>query len=79
MKDVLKAGANQLSVSIASAALTAKYLKNHHPYSIPTLANPGAFDVYNFARKPGSDFGWDWCAAGRTQDGARPGVCVHVA
>lgn len=60
VKGVLNAGVNQLSVSIASAALTARYLKLHHPYSIPTLANPGAFDVFNFARKPASDFGWDW-------------------
>ena len=53
LKSSLRAGKNELSISIAPAALVAKWKKLHHPYSISTIATMGAMDVYNFARWAG--------------------------
>uniref|UniRef100_A0A383VEX7 Beta-mannosidase-like galactose-binding domain-containing protein n=1 Tax=Tetradesmus obliquus TaxID=3088 RepID=A0A383VEX7_TETOB len=57
---LLREGPNTLSVVLQPAVSVALRRKTRNAYSIPTMAAPGGFDVYNFARKPASDFGWDW-------------------
>ncbi|KAF8062032.1 hypothetical protein HT031_004292 [Scenedesmus sp. PABB004] len=56
----LRGGANTLSLVLRPAAAAALAAKAAHPYAIPTMAVPGGLGAYNFARKPASDFGWDW-------------------
>ncbi|KAI8475070.1 MAG: glycoside hydrolase superfamily, partial [Monoraphidium minutum] len=56
----LREGANLLQIIIRPAVDEALRRKREYPYPVPTLAAPGAWDVFNFLRKPASDFGWDW-------------------
>ena len=51
---------HELRIAIASAPAAAAARRAAHPYPVPALAALGAFEAYNFVRKPASDFGWDW-------------------
>lgn len=56
----LSVGHNSLSIAILPAAQAARQAASRYPYKVPAMAAPGQLPHWNFIRKPGSDFGWDW-------------------
>jgi hypothetical protein len=55
---LLKQGKNTLKITLEPALATTLRLKKDMPYTVPTLAQPGALDVFNYVRKGAYAFGW---------------------
>jgi len=58
VQGLLKVGKNTLSVTVDPALTTTLRLKKDLPYTVSTLAQPGALDVFNYVRKGAYSFGW---------------------
>jgi beta-mannosidase len=55
---LLKEGKNTLTITLEPALETTLKLKKDLPYTVATLAQPGALDVFNYVRKGAYSFGW---------------------
>ena len=59
VKELLKSGANTLSVEILSPSRIGEELKNQSPFSLPA-GDPVSPVISPYVRKAGYQFGWDW-------------------
>jgi beta-mannosidase len=58
VQGLLKAGKNDLTITVEPALETTLRLKKNLPYTVTTLQQPGSLDVFNYVRKGAYSFGW---------------------